>query len=220
MKSILFCAYRGWAIEIYDTVAASSQCEGQFFLWKTKDGLSAAIKDYDPDLIFFIGWSWMVPSSIIHSRECICLHPSPLPLYRGGSPIQHQVINGESHSAVTIFKMDEGIDTGPILFQKEFSLDGTLDDIFNRIKGVGVTGVKTIVQGNYQSTPQDDQRSSSFKRRTKDMSEININDFNAHTATEIFNKVRCLQDPYPLPFVVCKGNTKLYLKEVTVGNDQ
>tara|TARA_Y100000310_G_C20442892_1_gene696948 strand:- start:70 stop:732 length:663 start_codon:yes stop_codon:yes gene_type:complete len=220
MKSILFCAYRDWATELYDTVSSRSLHQEQFFLLKTKEGFQDAVKNHNPDLIFFIGWSWIVPSSIIDSYECICLHPSPLPLYRGGSPIQHQVINGESESAVTLFKMDEGIDTGPVLYQKEFSLEGTLDDIFNRILEVGVIGVETIIKGDYHPSPQNEQNSSYFKRRSKDMSEISVRDFSIHTAIEIFNKVRCLQDPYPLPFIVCKDNTKLYLKEVSTTNDQ
>ena len=48
------------------------------------------------------------------------LHPSPLPKYRGGSPIQNQIINGESKSAVTLFKINNKIDQGDIIYQKEF----------------------------------------------------------------------------------------------------
>ena len=44
--------------------------------------------------------------------------------------MQHQIIAGEKKSAVTLFKMDKGIDTGDILFQKEFSLDGDLNNIY------------------------------------------------------------------------------------------
>ena len=58
------------------------------------------------------------------------LHPSPLPKYRGGSPIQNQIIDGKLHSAVTIFLMDNGIDTGPIAEQKYLSLEGTIEKIF------------------------------------------------------------------------------------------
>ena len=48
------------------------------------------------------------------------LHPSPLPKFRGGSPIQNQIIRGEKISAVTIFKINKIIDGGDIYFQKNF----------------------------------------------------------------------------------------------------
>ena len=65
------------------------------------------------------------------------LHPSPLPKYRGGSPIQNQIINGEKNSAVTLFKMTRNLDDGDIYKQIPFSLKGSLDDIFNRIIKLG-----------------------------------------------------------------------------------
>ena len=48
------------------------------------------------------------------------LHPSPLPKFRGGSPIQNQIIRGKKISAVTIFKINKIIDGGDIYFQKNF----------------------------------------------------------------------------------------------------
>lgn len=76
----------------------------------------------------------------INNYLCICLHPSPLPRYRGGSPIQNQIINGEVESAVTYFKMNNEIDAGPIIWQQNFSLDGDLKDVFSRISETGKKG--------------------------------------------------------------------------------
>ena len=57
-------------------------------------------------------------------------HPSPLPKFRGGSPIQNQIINGKSDSAVSIFKISEKLDEGDIIYQKYLSLEGELSKIF------------------------------------------------------------------------------------------
>ena len=76
------------------------------------------IARFSPDLVLFYGWSDIIASEIISEYSCLMLHPSPLPKYRGGSPIQNQIINGEVDSAVSIFLMDEGIDTGPICDRK------------------------------------------------------------------------------------------------------
>ena len=152
-------------------------------------------------MIFFVGWSWIVSEEIINKYKCICLHPSPLPKYRGGSPLQHQIINGETESAVTLFEMDNGIDTGDILFQKTISLEGNLSDIFIRIINVGCIGIREIVNGNYESVKQDENKSSFFNRRKIKMSEITTDDIQKYTAKELHNKIRALQSPYPNAFL-------------------
>ena len=50
------------------------------------------------------------------------------------------------------------------------------------------------------------------------MSEIKVSDFNNFTATELYNKVRALQDPYPNAFIVCKNNTKLLIVDTKLGD--
>ena len=105
MKNILCITYRDWAAKIYDALEASLP-ELCFKIIKEKFQFSENIVfEFDPDIILWYGWSWIVPDNILNSYDCICLHPSPLPKYRGGSPIQNQIINNEKMSAVTIFKM-------------------------------------------------------------------------------------------------------------------
>ena len=168
-------------------------------------------------MIFFVGWSWIISENIIEKYKCICLHPSPLPKYRGGSPLQHQIINGETESAVTLFEMDNGIDTGDILFQKTISLEGNLSDIFIRIINVGCIGIREIVNGNYESVKQDENKSSFFNRRKIKMSEITTDDIQKYTAKELHNKIRALQSPYPNAFLKCKNGTKLFLTHSNLG---
>ena len=121
MRNILICGYRDWAHDLFVNV---DRCVIDNCVYvDDKDILDTMIDEYEPKFIFFIGWSWIIKDDIINNYPCICLHPSLLPKYRGGSPMQHQIINGEKTSAVTLFEMDEGIDTGDILYQKEFSLD-------------------------------------------------------------------------------------------------
>jgi len=67
----------------------------------------------------------IVPEPLLHvpRRTSICFHPSLLPRYRGGSAIAWQLIRGEPRSGVTVFWPDAGIDTGPILLQREAPVD-------------------------------------------------------------------------------------------------
>jgi len=214
MKKILICGYRDWSYELYSKLKTYDY---DVVYVDDKDFLDSAIKDLKPRMIFFIGWSWIIKQDIIDNYPCICLHPSPLPKYRGGSPIQHQIINGEKESAVTLFEMDNGIDTGDILYQKSFSLDGDLKDIFNRIVEIGFNGVCNILEGEIRTVKQDETKATLFKRRTKDMSEIRIDDFKNYTAKEIHNKVRALQNPYPNAFIRCKDDTKLFITHTNLG---
>ena len=210
---ILFCGYRQWALDIYEHL------HNYVDLVQTPKEFNNIITKNTYDIIFFIGWSWIIPTHIINSCTCICLHPSALPLYRGGSPLQHQIINGETNSAVTLFIMTEKIDDGPILWQKEFSLQGELIDIFKTVYELGVEGINYILDCNNLdkiSTLQDNSKATFFKRRAPSQSEIKNTDFADYTAEEIYNKIRALQTPYPNPYILCKDNTKLFITKTYV----
>ena|SRR3989338_1067788 len=215
---ILFCGYRKWALDIINAIAAPYKDKIDAVIIKSKDEYDEKIKDAKPELAFFIGWSWIIKDEIPRNVKKICLHPSPLPRYRGGSPLQHQIINGEKDSAVTYFIMDDAIDAGPILWQQPFSLDGGLDEVFGRLTELGKKGLKDILDkylatGKLDGKKQDESEATSYKRRTPKESEIKTEDFKNFTSRQIYDKIRALQDPYPNAFVVCKDGTKLYLQK-------
>jgi len=216
MSKVLICGYRDWSYELYSKLKSYDY---DVVYVDDKDFLDVTIKNLKPRMIFFIGWSWIVKQDIIDNYPCICLHPSPLPKYRGGSPIQHQIINGEKESAVTLFEMDGGIDTGDILYQKSFSLDGDLKDIFDRIVEIGFNGVCNILEGEIRTIKQNNKNATFYKRRTEDMSEIKLDDLKNNTAMEIHNKVRSLQSPYPNAFIKCKDGSKLLIQKTKVIGD-
>ena len=220
MDNILICGYRDWSYNLYVNIRSEiikNIPDHHVVYVDHKDLLEENIKQYNPKYIFFIGWSWIIKDDIINKYPCICLHPSLLPKYRGGSPMQHQIINGEKESAVTLFYMDEGIDTGDILFQKKFSLNGDLVDIYNRVTKIGSEGVIKIIQdGCDNKIKQDESEATFYKRRKPSMSEIQVEDISNFTSEELHNKVRALQDPYPNAFIRCKDGTKLFIKKTEI----
>ena len=220
MINMLFCGYRDWSYNLYVNIRSEfikNKPDHHAIYVDDKDLLDENIKKYNPKYIFFVGWSWIIKEHIINNYPCICLHPSPLPKYRGGSPMQHQIINGEKTSAVTLFEMDEGIDTGDILYQKEFSLDGDLNDIYSRVTELGINGVIEIIENGYQNQiKQNEEEATFYKRRKPSMSEIKIDDISNFTASQLQDKVRALQDPYPNAFISCKDGTKHYIKKTEV----
>ena len=217
MRNILFCGYREWSKEIFKRLDSYTKKVVNLIHITKGDDLKKSVDEHSPEFIFFVGWSWIIDKDIIENYNCICLHPSPVPKYRGGSPIQHQIMNGETKSAVTLFKMDEGIDTGDILYQIGINLNGELKDIFDRIIAVGVVGIKNILDRKYTQIKQDDKESTFYRRKTPNMSEIKIEDFEKYTSEQIHNKIRALQNPYPNAFIKCKDGTNLFLTKSKIG---
>jgi len=207
---IWICAYRDWAIEIFNDL--NDTFENIKSIKSQKDFEEKIDLFDDNDTFFFIGWSWIISDEIVNKFNCICMHPSPLPKYRGGSPLQNQIVNGETISAVTFFRMTEKLDAGNILWQKSFSLKNNLNDINLRIKALTFSGIFDILNGNYNERIQDETQVTYFKRRTPEQSEISIDDIKTNNAKQLYNKIRCLQDPYPNAFIVCGDGKKLYLK--------
>jgi len=206
IKKIWICAYREWALEISNQVKNEVKCD----IITSKEQFNK-IEFEENDIIFFLGWSWIIPSSIIKECKCICLHPSPLPKYRGGSPIQHQIINGETLSAVTFFIMTDKLDEGDILYQEYFSLEGDLKDIFSRIIPLGTSGIFRILTQDIKGKPQNESEATLYKRRKPSESEILLSDIQNLTSKQLYNKIRALQDPYPNSYIRCKNGSKLYI---------
>ncbi len=211
---ILCCGYRDWAKQIYNIIEKEYN-NYEFLIISSREELTnKKIKNFNPTLILWYGWSWIIKDDFLLNYFSVMLHPSPLPKYRGGSPIQNQIINGENKSAVTLFKMDEGIDTGNILYQEEFSLEGDLNDIFDRIIILGVKLTRDLIQNfspNLKGIKQDNSKSSYYKRRKPVESKITLKDLEDKNAEYFYNKIRCLQDPYPNAYIEFKDGSKLYI---------
>lgn len=218
MKTIVICSYREWSENISDYLLSEFDKLAKFIKIKNKDEFNQLIKDETKvDLFLFIGWSEIISKNIVDKNMCFCLHPSLLPKYRGGSPIQHQMINLEKQSGVTIFKMNEGIDTGPVYFQEPFNLENLdLKDVFQNIIIIGTKGFKLLIKDvlndkNLKLKEQKQDEATTFKRRIPEQSEITIEDFQSLSANELSNKINSLQDPYPNAFIKCKDGSILFL---------
>ena len=132
------------------------------FAEQVLDGLAAA----GADLAVLAYVTQIVPEPLLQlpRHTAICFHPSLLPRYRGGSAIPWQLIRGETRSGVTVFWPDAGIDTGPVLLQREVAVDpddtaGSL--YFKKLFPLGVhsvlDSVELIAQGRAPREPQDDR---------------------------------------------------------------
>ena len=93
-------------------------------LKKNNEELVAKLKSENFDLFLVASYGKIIPRDIfdIPIKKTLNIHPSLLPKYRGASPIQSQILNGEKEIGVTIMQIDEGMDTGPVVIQREFSI--------------------------------------------------------------------------------------------------
>lgn len=239
MKNYAFIAYRNWAFNIFKKLNKIKKNfliltpNHNFKYYKNtiyidpKDNKKnfQILKKNKIDVVFFYGWSWIISKEIIDNFLCICLHPSKLPKYRGGSPIQNQIINNVKDSAVTIFKMNMKIDGGDIYQQKSLSLKNSLKKIFYRIENIGakITNnfLKDFEKNKIKFSKQKKIRKI-YKRRTPLESCIDVNKIKKKNYKFFFNFIRMLQDPYPNPyFITAKKIIYIYkIKKIHISQNR
>jgi len=127
------------------------------------------------------------------------LHASLLPDYRGAAPIHWAIINGETKTGVTTFFIDDKIDTGAIMFQKEVNIseDETVGELHDKLMKIGsslvIDTVKSIARGDVKSIPQPQgQQHKTAYKLNKENCKI---DWQCNLDT-IYNKIRGL-NPFP-----------------------
>ena len=167
------------------------------------------IKKINPKLIFFPDWSWIIPNEIVQKYQCICFHESNLPKFRGGSPLQNQIIRGIKNTKTSSFIMNEKLDAGDILLQKDLSLEGSLDDIFSRMISNDYFLINKIINGKFKKQKQTG-KITTYKRRKPKESELISLDF---SKKYLYDFIRMLADPYPNAFIKI-GKKKIIFKDI------
>ncbi|HEX9191195.1 MAG TPA: methionyl-tRNA formyltransferase, partial [Candidatus Deferrimicrobiaceae bacterium] len=123
----------------------------------------ARIASESPELIVVAAYGHILPKSIldIPRMGCINVHASLLPRYRGAAPINWAVARGETVTGITIMRMDEGMDTGPMLHVRELPI-GEQDNAGTLYEKLSVLGAEALVEalammraGTLIETPQD-----------------------------------------------------------------
>jgi len=245
MLKVAFIIYRSWGYRIFREILdyqktrqdfkvsllitthkpefklnSSSRKKIQFFQVNPKEDLKIyeILKKNDIKIAFFYSWSNIIDKKIIKDFICLCLHPSMLPNYRGGTPIQHQLINGEINSGITVFKMNDVIDGGDIYQQTAMSLVGNISDIFNRMSELGSIITKNLIADYLNKElffkPQKNLKNKPiFKRRKPEQSEIRLSQIKKMKYIELHNLVRGLMDPYPNVYIKF-ADRMLYIQEI------
>jgi methionyl-tRNA formyltransferase len=158
------------------------------------------IRSLKPDVIFVFGWSQLISKPIlgIPSVGCIGTHPALLPRNRGRHPIIWALREGLQESGLTFFYLDEGSDSGDLLWQKSFSisLDDDAGTLYEKIKLLATEAIREFLpqleRGTAPRIPQDHSQATYWRKRTEKDGEINW----ASPAMDIYNLIRALARPY------------------------
>jgi methionyl-tRNA formyltransferase len=220
MINIILCGYREWAFHIFDRISSHPKVN----IIKTITSNQQFIETIDQvdsnkiDLILFVGWSWIIKNDVTKKFLCLGIHPSDLPQFRGGSPLQHQIIQGVTTSMITLMTLSaEKIDAGDIWLKEELDLTGdSMQHIFNNmiLSSVKLLNKFFNTYPNIKPYPQKVTDGSYFKRRVSEESRLTRDDFVNKPLEELYNFIRCLTDPYPNAYLEDAEGNKLVFKNV------
>lgn len=154
------------------------------------------IKTLNPDVICVVAYGKILPKELLEIPKygCVNVHPSLLPKYRGSTPIQTAIINGDKTTGVTTMYMDEELDSGDIILQEEIKIEDnqTAGEVWNTLAKIGANLlVETLNQIENNTAPRKKQGENHTvtKMLDKSMSEI---DWENQTAIQIKNLTRGL----------------------------
>lgn len=164
---------------------------------------------YKTDLNVVCDYGIIIPKKVLNTptHGSINIHPSLLPRYRGATPIESALINGDSETGVSIMLMDEKMDHGALLTQERLSINPsddylTLAKTLNELAGKMIVNlIPHFVKGEIVPVPQNDNQATFCYPLTRDDGKINWQD----SAQKIYNQFR---GTYPWPGVWTTWNNK------------
>jgi methionyl-tRNA formyltransferase len=173
------------------------------------DDVADILRKFEIDWLFVIGWSQIASVELLNipNKGIIGAHPSLLPTGRGRAAVPWAIIKGLSKTGVTFFKMDEGVDTGPILDQFEITISQqeTATTLYEKVNEAHVQLIRQIwpkLQANdIEGQIQDESQASYWEGRIPADGELNSN----MKLKEVDRLVRATTHPYPGAFIMQAG---------------
>ena len=152
------------------------------------------IKSYKPDIIIVMAYGLLIPTKILNFPQygCINIHVSLLPRWRGASPIEHTLLNGDTETGITIIKLIEKLDAGPIIVQKKISVVENInkDDLSDTLTKLGSDLLIDILPKLFaEKIVMQDQNNKEATYAQKINSQMRKINFNLSTR-EVLNQIR------------------------------
>lgn len=173
------------------------------------------LKEKNIDFIVVVAFGQLIKENLLeeYKNKIINLHPSSLPKYRGSSPVQFSLLNGDKKTHASAMLIEKGMDSGDILNQKEVEIKAE-DDFTSLSEKLSKIGSEVILESvlNYDDfmenrIKQDDDKATFTKKITKEMGKIDFN----QSKEEIINKIRAFVE-FPKAYFSYKNENVKILK--------
>ena len=167
-----------------------------------------ALAEINPDIVVVVAYGLILTKDFMSIPKfgCINVHPSLLPRWRGAAPIQRSIEAGDELTGITIMKMDEGLDTGDIIYQEPIPIgdNDSSKDMHDKFITLGVDSLllslDSILENNFMLHPQDGNLATYAKKIKKDEAKINWDD----SAKKIHKKVMAF-NAWPVAETILSG---------------
>lgn len=177
------------------------------------------LKEKNIDYIVVVAFGQLIKEKLLeeYKNKIINLHPSSLPKYRGSSPVQFSLLNGDKKTHASAMLIEKGMDSGDILNQKEVEIKAE-DDFTSLSEKLSKIGSEVILESvlNYDEfmknrIKQDNDKATFTKKITKEMGKIDFN----QSKEEIINKIRAFVE-FPKAYFSYKNENVKILKASSV----
>ncbi len=165
---------------------------------------------FHADVMVVAAYGMLLPAAVLRIPRlgCINIHPSLLPRWRGAAPIQRAIFAGDTITGVTIMQMDPGLDTGPILLQRQYVMEPdetsqTLHDVLAKVGAEAlIDTLDLLAQNKIDPQPQDHHASTYAEKISKEEAILDW----TRPAVELEREIRAF-NPWPVAYTTWQGQS-------------
>lgn len=175
-----------------------------------------ALSELQADIMVVVAYGLILPATVLTTPKlgCLNVHGSLLPKWRGAAPIQRSIWAGDKETGVTVMQMDEGLDTGAMLFKQSLAItqEDTSDSLYQKLAEIGPQALLETLATLSELTPQiqDDKLASYAKKLSKEEAKIDWE----LPAEQLERNIRAF-NPWPVAFFTLNDtNIKVYSSNV------
>lgn len=167
------------------------------------------------DWLFIVGWSQIAHAAVLRATRMgvLGMHPTLLPVGRGRAPIPWAILLGLPETGVTLFKLDEGVDTGPVIAQTRIRVEAreTADTLYSKINIAHAALLKdhwpAFASGQLAPAPQDHARATVWRGRKPEDGRL----LESATVAQADRLIRAVTHPYPGAFIdTAEGRLRIW----------
>lgn len=214
VNSYIVASCKSWHRSGFDDL--SRQERGRWTWVTSPDELLRSVNEASGlRYIFFLHWNWHVPVEIWSHYECVCFHITDVPYGRGGSPLQNLIAAGHDSTKLSVLRMVDEMDAGPVYAKREMLLDGRAEEIYIRAGRLSFEIIRWMISNEPVAVPQQGEVVN-FKRRKPGQSVLP----QEGDLRLLYDHIRMLDAPtYPLAFVE-HGNFRLEFSSAQLLEDE